>query len=908
MESKLEVLTRPNEKPEGKAKVYFACHEDDFEGCFEEITGEILGKQNCAVYYYRPGTEVSHEDRLLDLMQMQLFVFPVTVKFLTEESEALMVDFSFAKENKKAILPLMQEGGLESLFNSVCGNLQFLYKYDNDPTAISYDKKLGDFLYSVLLSDEQIQKIKAAFDAYVFLSYRKKDRQYAQKIMHLIHENEFCRDVAIWYDEFLVPGEDFNENILNAIENSELFALVVTPNLDEPNYIEKEEYPAARSREKKILPLEAVETERKALEKRYENIPLCTKAEDKDELTKMLGEHLKNIALRSDSTPEHEFFIGLAYLAGIDVESDGGKAIEMIGNAAECGLKEAAYKMADIYSAGVGTDKDYIKELYWREKIASMVKAEFEEDPTPEKRTEYIAAVMKVISVCHEAGEYGNVIEKVQNACAEFEPYTLSWGEEIMMDNMKVFEAQARLKTRDFTEAEKLYRELCKKYEEKGDENFRDFAFLIISCYNNLIALCRESENCEDIVRIVERGMDLCEKAAEVFPSEALSIMASNCSNVAGVFMHLGEEYYADAKEWLENALGIETALCGGDEKRYGVDIARDYDNLGLAYMHLGDGKNAGDMFKTAKRIFDRLRQSNSELYLRDAAVNLSNLGQWYQMKKNPKEALKYYLEAIEIEEGLSCDNPEAYEIPLGRAYMSTGDAYMQMEDGDLKEARKYIEHSIEIKLNAGDRMPKSELAESYLCMGVLNHNEREWEDSMKYYDMAEEILIAMKDGNEALMETLYHDRGGWYFEKDTGLDEKAAEEHYQKGTASFDKANRILKKLIRKNPGYERRLVENYIYLKEKHAARGKRKNAIQASLSAIEYKKRILKRLGIESDEEYAKLCLDAGMMCASEKDRAGARKLLGDAKAAYVKLGSINEDFLKTAQMIDMYLSSL
>lgn len=908
MDSRLEVKTRPNQKPEGKAKVYFACHEDDFGEYFEGITNEILGKQNCAIYYYKPGTEVSYEDRLLDLMQMQLFVFPITMRFLAEKSDALLMDFSFAKENKKAILPLMQEGGLENLFNSVCGNLQFLYKYDNDPTAISYDKKLGDFLHTVLLSDEQIQKIKDAFDAYVFLSYRKKDRQYAQKIMHLIHENEFCRDVAIWYDEFLVPGEDFNENILNAIENSELFALVVTPNLDEPNYIEKEEYPAARRREKKILPLEAVETERKALEKRYENIPLCTKAEDRDELTKMLGEHLKNIALRSDSTPEHEFFIGLAYLAGIDVECDSDKAIEMIGSAAEGGLKDAAYKMADIYSAGVGTDKDYIKELYWREKIASIVKAEFEEDPSAEKRREYIAAVMKVISVCHEAGEYGSVIEKVQSACAEFEPYTLSWGEEIMTDNMKVFEAQARLKTRDFTEAEKLYRELCKKYEEKDDENFRDYALLIISCYNNLIALCRESEHYEDVVKIVERGMDLCEKAAEIFPNEALSIMASNCSNVAGVFMHVGEDCYADAKEWLENALGIETALCGGDEKRYGVDIARDYDNLGLAYMHLGDAKNAGDMFKTAKRIFDRLRKNNRELYLRDVAVNLSNLGQWYQMKKKPKEALKYYLEAIEIEEGLSRDNPEAYEIPLGRAYMSTGDAYMQMEDGDLKEARKYIELSIDIKLNAGDRMPGSELAESYLCMGVLNHNERNWEESMRYYDMAEEILVAIKDGNEALMETLYHDRGGWYFEKDTGLDEKAAEEHYRKGVASFDKANKILKKLIRKNPGYERRLVENYVYLKEKHAARGRRKDAIQASLSAIEYKKRMLKRLELDTDEEYAKLCMDTGMMCASSGDKGGARRLLGEAREAYMKLARTNMNFIKTAQMIEMYMSGI
>ena len=43
-----------------------------------------------------------------------------------------------------------------------------------------------------------------AFDAYIFLSYRKKDRRYANELMRLIHNNPECRDIAIWFDEFFL--------------------------------------------------------------------------------------------------------------------------------------------------------------------------------------------------------------------------------------------------------------------------------------------------------------------------------------------------------------------------------------------------------------------------------------------------------------------------------------------------------------------------------------------------------------------------------------------------------------------------------------------------------------------------------------------------------------------------------
>ena len=69
-----------------------------------------------------------------------------------------------------------------------------------------------------LVSDEMAEKVRAAFDAYIFLSYRKKDRKYANELMRLIHKNDFCRDIAIWYDEYLVPGEDFNNAITEALK------------------------------------------------------------------------------------------------------------------------------------------------------------------------------------------------------------------------------------------------------------------------------------------------------------------------------------------------------------------------------------------------------------------------------------------------------------------------------------------------------------------------------------------------------------------------------------------------------------------------------------------------------------------------------------------------------------------
>ncbi len=387
----LNSLTRGNSSLQGKERVYFTCHPEDFDRYFGEITQDIFATQNCAVFYDTDLTAERSPDELEEeLSRMQLFVIPITSRFLSEDNRARLVDFEFALAHRIPVLPLMQETGLGDSFNLICGKLQYLEKGAEDSTALPFSDKLESYLNSVLLGDELAQKVRDAFDAYIFLSYRKKDRKYAQQLMQLIHKNEFCRDIAIWYDEFLTPGENFDSAIHAAMSKSELFALVVTPNLvNEQNYIMNIEYPAALEEGKPILPAEMVETDHSELAAKYERIPEPIKADNPGELTDALSaafsERVKALAIaNNDNDPQHLFFIGLAYLGGIDVEVNRERALSLISKAAKAGLAEAIEKLISMYSSGDGVKFDSDAVISWRERLAELRKREYDANPSEE--------------------------------------------------------------------------------------------------------------------------------------------------------------------------------------------------------------------------------------------------------------------------------------------------------------------------------------------------------------------------------------------------------------------------------------------------------------------------------------------------------------------------------------------
>ena len=368
-----KVKTKGNANPKGKPRVYFTCHPDDFEKAFEKVCGDIFKTHDCAIYYTENAAdEYADENWETDLSQMNLFVIPVTFRLLCTPNRTMNVDFSFAKANHIPVLPIMLEPGIDEIYSKEenFGELQYLNPYDFDLTAISYKEKLRKYLDSVLISDELAERIRAAFDAYIFLSYRKKDRKYANELMQIIHSNPLCQNIAIWYDEFLTPGESFKENINKILENSRLFALLVTPSLLEepdgkPNFVMDNEYPEAKKSGIEILPAEMVETNSDLLKEKYDKIPESYRFDSEEDKNRFIEIISRLAHERSENNPEHDYLLGLAYLDGIDVEVNKKNGVELIERAAEDGLIEAIVRLCDMYSEGIGVNQNLLNALKW---------------------------------------------------------------------------------------------------------------------------------------------------------------------------------------------------------------------------------------------------------------------------------------------------------------------------------------------------------------------------------------------------------------------------------------------------------------------------------------------------------------------------------------------------------------
>ena len=371
----------------GKNKIFLAAHPAESTQYLASLWEEVKRVDSNCIFWYDSQPELSWDADLTQSLQqtgVQMFLFPVTAKLLNTENNAVSVLLPYALENHIPIVPILMEPGLTIRYKEVFKNIQYLDKVTVDPTAISYEIKFRRFLRDILISRETAKKIQAAFVAYIFLSYRKMDRVLAARLMKLIHEIPQMRDVAIWYDEFLVPGEDFNDTIAAALKKSALFAMAVTPNLlEEGNYVLSTEYPEAIKAGKTIMAAQIADTDsqlyrRKLAEAaskaagRAEDVPHAIDAYDADALKTALFGSLKHIALARNNEPRHTFLIGLAYLNGIDVERNYDRAMELITSAAEGGYPEAIEKLADLLMYGAGGSRDDMQSLYWQERLTDI--------------------------------------------------------------------------------------------------------------------------------------------------------------------------------------------------------------------------------------------------------------------------------------------------------------------------------------------------------------------------------------------------------------------------------------------------------------------------------------------------------------------------------------------------------
>ncbi len=401
--SELKYRLLSGDDPQGKQKVYFCCHPDDFADTFDLLCEDIFGREsNCAVYYEAdPHGSYDREELLFQLGEMQLFIVPVTQRLLSEPNRAMELELPFAfgqttaadeKSRHVAVLPVLFGGsGVKDAFNAsrVFRDVQYLDRYAEDSTALSYEEKLKKFLMSVIVSSEEAARIRSEFRAGIFLSYRKKDRSAARGLMEKIHREDFCRDVAIWYDEYLVPGESWRKGIKEALAGCDLFVLNVTPKLlAAGNFVWREEYPSARKSGRPILSVVANAEDMSAsdmatLKTMYPEIEKNLAGEDgKDDLAEYLRRSLiekagKKELLTPDDRAEHLYYIGLGYKNSVGVETDPAKAVKLLEKAGENGYRRAYLTLGYAYEHGDGVERDEDRAIRYYEAFIRLQTPDF---------------------------------------------------------------------------------------------------------------------------------------------------------------------------------------------------------------------------------------------------------------------------------------------------------------------------------------------------------------------------------------------------------------------------------------------------------------------------------------------------------------------------------------------------
>lgn len=570
----LKVVTRGGSTPKGKRRVYFTCHPKDFDKYFQKVCDDIFKTQDCAIYYTADMSAPIPEQYVeSDLGQMNLFVVPITYALLTEKNRAMDFDLAYAMRDDVSIpiLPLMMENGIDFFYEKKFGNRQYFSPYSQDLSAIGYEEKLKKYLSSILLDDGTIDRIRKAFDAYIFLSYRKKDRNFANELMKQIHQNPLYRDIAIWYDEFLTPGEDFEENIHKAFDISKLFALLVTPNLvNEKNYVQTTEYPLARKSGKKILPAEWVNTDKKLLKEQYPDIPQCVNGKDQAELDKGIADALKTIALQSnDNDSEHCYLIGLAYLDGIDVEINVPYAIELITFAAEKEYPYAMNKLYQMYLEGDRVKMDYDVALKWAKRMY-----EFFLHTRGEGFADTLTALKFLASTHFRIGNYQKALELYQ----------------------------------------KLYSNCCKSYGEM----YINTVHALLGLSNVYVKLGND-EKAFEVLRKIPRVVGEIENMPLWFHEQYISVL-----NVEAMLCNRRKDY--------EEALSIRENMYRVSHKYFGEKNPRTLvclNNLAYAYFKLGGYKNYRKGIELGEKAYDFRCEVLGEKHP-DTLNSLNNLADRY--------------------------------------------------------------------------------------------------------------------------------------------------------------------------------------------------------------------------------------------------------------------------------------
>lgn len=341
LEGDFSLKCRPsgNRKSKWKNKVFVSAIQEDYKKHLDQIC-DWFSDDSIDIYYYDEDEyDVEVYSQLVS--QMNAMVIVVTEKFLKNSCRTKALDICLARKYDIPIFPIYFDGAIQT-FNEQIGNLELI------------NTREGDFLYKIrkqlnqsLANEGLFRKIKNEFSARIFLSYRKSDAVVARSLLDAIHKDERFWDVSIWYDDYLTPGEDYDDEIESQISDCDAFLLAVTPNLlKESNYVQKYEYPCARRANKFIVAIASAQVDTQELNSKYPGLPDVIAIDKVNSAIDILFEKLQGKQTSIGNDIKHKYYIALAYYWGIGVKKDTDYALKLLLDCVHSGHVPAIHFIA----------------------------------------------------------------------------------------------------------------------------------------------------------------------------------------------------------------------------------------------------------------------------------------------------------------------------------------------------------------------------------------------------------------------------------------------------------------------------------------------------------------------------------------------------------------------------------
>ncbi len=718
----------PSQYPslEEKPKLYFACHSNDFEACFTELSKDLLEKWDVVIWFdHSADTEKSKWElqTLQDFLQdVQILVLAVTPALLETTCQAWQIEYTFAKEHHIPILPIVPSfvgvaQGLASRFSTLTDKLHLLNKNISKElmsSAIPYEQKLLDFLSHTLLSQNQIETIRQEFTARCFLSYRKVDRDFAKALMSYIHQFPQFQDVAIWFDEYLYAGENYNEQIQRNLTTADVVLLLVTPNIYAPNakgednFVVTHEYKDAMRSSRRIFPVlvtPAEELDFSILQEKFPALPPCIDVRETS-FQQQLAHALFSVlpSHPEPSTPEHLYQIGLAYLYGVDVEKDHERAVKLILQAADAGLSVSVKDLIYMYRTGKGVARNMAEAIRLQEVLAKHYQQSYYQQVKqvqvlPEKLQEYYPysdfyqwtiTLWLLGNDQLELGDYQGALKSYHQMLENCQMF-LQMGVfhrqlieqfaflPVALDNL----GDVSLRNNEPKQAMCYYEEalnynlLCCK----SNESTTNLEHLSIS-YNRMGDACQNLGYLEKAVDYYQKERQIVKKLCKTEPSlRFYRILAQGYLRMGGLLMEQKDEEEAE-KELLEGIRQIESVYHQTQSTDDLQILSVGFQSLGFLYLHTHRFKESEEWllhaYQARKKLLEENYDFQNKMFLIETCHTLASL---YLTIQKLKIAGNYETTVIELAEELMVkDMANQYRLTYLEDYKQMTNLFLEQQ------------------------------------------------------------------------------------------------------------------------------------------------------------------------------------------------------------------------------------